>query len=258
MKKLLLIVLLAFNTTFLSAQINLIHSFNSWEVFPFMKGSETWYAYVNYETISIDLLRPDFSLYKKVVLPVYDGHEGYYTCIYNVSDKLFNDDDNIEILVFYFDEITGNRKSLVCLVDEDSQFIQEVAAYGYLPIVCNFFISAEGTYMLSIKGARDDNNGVSHAVIDLFSLPGTCLSSENEKLPLLNAWPNPGSDCIEIPYQLKTGTSSTMQIYDLKGTLIEQKTLNGPAGRIQLQTSQYQKGVYIYNYDGTSNKFIVN
>ena len=48
-----------------------------------------------------------------------------------------------------------------------------------------------------------------------------------------------------------------MNIYDARGVLMDTKTLDPDADWIDINVSAYRPGIYIYEYNGVSNKFVV-
>ena len=74
----------------------------------------------------------------------------------------------------------------------------------------------------------------------------------------LLSYPNPAKTTINLPYRLKQGETSVMNIYNANGQLMETKKIDFVFDEIQLNVSGYTKGIYFYKVNGVSNKFIVN
>jgi len=74
----------------------------------------------------------------------------------------------------------------------------------------------------------------------------------------LLSYPNPAKTTINLPYRLKQGETSVMNIYNANGQLMETKKIDFVFDKIQLNVSGYTKGIYFYEVNGVSNKFIVN
>ena len=73
------------------------------------------------------------------------------------------------------------------------------------------------------------------------------------------AYPNPTRITINLPYVLDKGQTTMMRrIYKTNGQLMEQKQIDSAFDKILLNVNSYQPGIYLYEYNGVSNKFIVN
>lgn len=71
------------------------------------------------------------------------------------------------------------------------------------------------------------------------------------------AYPNPASDMVTIPYQVKSQEAQTMSVYTIEGRLIETVELSPAEDRVVLNVSNYAKGVYVYRIGSSSNRFVV-
>ncbi len=94
---------------------------------------------------------------------------------------------------------------------------------------------------------------------EIYSLPGVgtnVRSAQAEKVS--SPYPNPAKTTVTLPYQLKQGETSTMNIYSINGQLIESKQIDSVFNKILLNVSGYAKGAYLYEVNGVSNRFIVN
>jgi hypothetical protein len=94
---------------------------------------------------------------------------------------------------------------------------------------------------------------------EIYSLPGTMLNvapqmGNNIFQP---PYPNPANSTITLPYQLKQGEISTMRIYNMNGQLIETKQIDSAFDKILLNVSNYRRGIYLYEVNGESKRFIV-
>jgi hypothetical protein len=63
---------------------------------------------------------------------------------------------------------------------------------------------------------------------------------------------------ISLPYKLQQGETSVMRILNTNGQLIETKNIGSDFEQIQLNVSNYRKGMYIYEVNGVSQRFVVN
>jgi len=72
-----------------------------------------------------------------------------------------------------------------------------------------------------------------------------------------NPYPNPAKQIINLPYQLEKGKQATMKIVDINGKQIISKLIDSSFDKLLLDVSEYQKGLYMYEYNGKSGKFLV-
>jgi hypothetical protein len=79
------------------------------------------------------------------------------------------------------------------------------------------------------------------------------VNSVATTMPLITVYPNPVTGTGTIRYSGIMGTA-TLRIYTAAGTLLHQYSVNG-SGDISI--SQYPAGMYFYNMQGSSGKFIV-
>jgi len=70
-------------------------------------------------------------------------------------------------------------------------------------------------------------------------------------------YPNPTNTAINLPYNLEKGETSVMRISSITGQLVEIIQIDFTADKILLNVSGYAKGVYLYEVNGVSNRFIV-
>lgn len=71
------------------------------------------------------------------------------------------------------------------------------------------------------------------------------------------AFPNPTRGEVTLPYTLPQGERATMQIFDMSGRLIEQRPISGEGRMVKVDVSAYEPGVYLYEYKGHTNRFVV-
>ncbi|MBR1774782.1 MAG: T9SS type A sorting domain-containing protein [Bacteroidales bacterium] len=69
-------------------------------------------------------------------------------------------------------------------------------------------------------------------------------------------YPNPARQSITLEYNIQ-GQMQEMQIVDINGRVIANYLLDPSQKQLQINTSNYKKGVYIYRYGNNSGKFVV-
>ena len=91
--------------------------------------------------------------------------------------------------------------------------------------------------------------------IKVYATQGNYSADEMVIIPQ-SPYPNPANMTVTIPYTLN-GKSTEMHIYDSRGVLVDTKTIYPDAEWIDLNVSTFRPGIYIYEYNGISNKFVV-
>ena len=242
-----------------NAQINLEHTFEgyvhfsntigSYPLFSSHFGDAELYILDFYgqdefpvQVNQIKLYNTDYSLYKSINLP-----SGYYLYYSNfLTKELFNNDSKIEIMAY----ISNEEQVKIIIINEDGMILKEFGN-NYDMMYCALY-KVNDQFKLSMYNY--DNH-----TTEIYSLPGTMLNV----VPQMGGnifqppYPNPANSTITLPYQLKQGEISTMRIYSMNGQLIETKQIDSAFDKILLNVSNYRRGMYLYEVNGESKRFIV-
>ena len=187
---------------------------------------------------------------------------GYKVSSVTPSKKLFNTDDNYEFLITFV-KISyvsyDNEYNKSILYDINGNVIKDFGAgnsiyvYPYLCIINNH-------YKLQVQRTLYNSENESYAKTEIYSVPGTHSSgvAEVRASQAQSPYPNPTNSTITLPYQLKQGEMSVMRIFNMNGQLIETKQIDFIFDKILLNVSEYETGIYIYEVNGVSSRFIVN
>ncbi len=249
-----ILCLLSLNLTQTIAQINLDHTFItniglSW-VTTSTKGI-MYYQNPDTLTNQLKIFNEDYSLYKTVTIPRPIGYSIYG--IYNLSDKLFNSDSNIEFICCFL-KYESTAVSKIVLYDENATVIKDFGKYEPYALPWGLINNTIGKTKLCIMQWSTPFK------YEIYSIAGNMPSSISEA-HLSNkqfAYPNPSNTTINLPYSLDNGQTTTLKIFNINGRLIEQKQIDPLFNKILLNVSSYQSGIYIYEYNGVTNKFTVN
>lgn len=207
------------------------------------------------------LYNKDYFLYKTVSFTPPAGyiisHPDY------ITRDLFNADDKIEFIVILELSPTPehlNTLSICRIYNEDGTVIKDLGtAYSFNSTVHK--ISADNSWRLAVNKMSYSQSSGTKSITEIYSLPGNAstdnISPQNIKNNQLFAYPNPSNTIINLMYQLKQGEKNTMNVFDIQGKLIEQIQLDYTFNQFPLDVSAYRTGVYIYEINGTRNKFIV-
>ncbi|TAJ12034.1 T9SS C-terminal target domain-containing protein [Marinilabiliaceae bacterium JC017] len=160
------------------------------------------------------------------------------------SDKLFNTDSKIEFIAYFFSESTQDN---LRLYNEDGLMIKDLGKCSKA-----YYIKApDNTYKLFTYSEGTNT-------INVYGLEGSLTSIQEEILKKsIQAYPNPAKNYINIPINSKTNEKTTLTITNQNGSVIKQKEVEPNETVIKVNTSEYNKGVYFYNHQTNSGKFIV-
>lgn len=253
MKNKLLIVAFFISVLTVKAQINLEHTFAE-NVYPFNTNNGTYYYGLSSKNTLLKIFNPDYSLYKFITLTPPTGYG--FSNVLSISKTLFNSDDRIEFIVVY-NQLSDFYSYSMKLYNENLDLLKDfgnrMSAYVNM--------NSSNKIKLNVLGMQLDNKTSSfNYITDIYSLPGSLpngqVSLKSEKLE--QPYPNPSNSTINLPYKLDNGKTSLIRIYDINGLLIEQKQIDSAFDKIMLDIRNYKSGVYIYEFNGLSNRFIVN
>jgi len=255
MKQLFIILGFISLTISSNAQINLEHTFNTsigLSVNWFNTNSKGLMYYTDPDTITnqLKIYNEDYSLYKTVTLP---RSIGYRIIVNLVSEQLFNTDNSIEFVCVYYKMQSNIYQSSCKIYNENANIIKDFGTYSsYVYSECINYPNRNAKLVL-----RQNSNS---QVAEIYSLPGSMptKTTELEVANVQSAYPNPAKTVINLSYSLDNGQTSSMRIYKTTGQLIEQKQIDSAVDKIQLNVNSYQPGIYIYEYNGVSKKFVVN
>ncbi|MCL1943018.1 MAG: T9SS type A sorting domain-containing protein [Candidatus Azobacteroides sp.] len=188
---------------------------------------------------------------------------GYRVSSVSPSKEIFNTDDNYEFMV-KFVKISyasyDNEYYKSILYDINGNIIKDFGTGNNITIDSYLFI-INNHYKLLVYRTLYDTEHNALTQTEIYSVPGTPHSSSVSELRANKSqspYPNPANAVITLPYQLKQGEISVMRIFNINGELIETKQIDSVFDKIQLNVSGYSKGVYIYEVNGISSRFIVN
>lgn len=167
--------------------------------------------------------------------------------IHFITDKLFNNDDLIEIL---YSTPTGfGADNNTKLINENGVILQTIPNRPYARLTKdssnNFklIVSNIENYMLNY---------------DVYSLSGT-LSLVQEDIYLNNSfvgYPNPTDNTITITNKLLLRENGILEVFDINGKKVMEKNITGGNNEINLDVTELSNGVYIYKLNGQTNRFI--
>jgi len=180
---------------------------------------------------------------------------GYSVYQVTMSKKLFNTDDNYEFLTIFIKDGSKNGaydRYKAILFDQDGNKIKdfgEAAEFSILP-----HISPDNHLRLLVLKY---GYGYTTEIYSIRELTTDTEESSAIRSSAVSPYPNPSNAVITLPYQLNQGEKAVMNIYNQQGQLIESKLIDSTFDKILLNVSNYAKGIYFYEVNGVSIKFIV-
>ncbi len=249
----------------LNAQINLEHTFDgnvSWggryyieqDLYPQDNYSV---RIVNGNSYVLKIYNADYSLQSNNTYN-FTPPTGYVINTVSISRKIFNTDDNYEFEVTYHNtSVNDNTRTKIILYNQSGSIIKDFGSAHYAHF--ESLHVANNQYRLKVLKQYYDGSNITHKS-EIYSVPGTPPSGvSNHKVSQIEPpYPNPANSIITLPYQLKEGEMSVMRIFNMNGQLIETKQVDYVFDKILLNVSGYAKGIYIYEINGVSNRFIVH
>jgi hypothetical protein len=211
------------------------------------------------------LYNTDHTLWKTIDIPVPPNN--YIADISFVSQHLFNENDNVELLVIFAEYITSG---------EFPYYVYKTSVIGETG---GALMNVEGGGYAFIEDAGDDNYKLLVYVYDfansslpvsteIYEIPGSPLSSSESSIPSIkdsgNPYPNPAGSYVNIPYVLdKRDATGVLILFDGSGREIRRFKVGKDFNNIRILTSGLGKGVYFYTIQSEHNttetkKLIVN
>gem|GEM_PF-1385346 len=149
-------------------------------------------------------------------------------------------------------------KSTIIIIDEDGKIVDNIDLQGFNETGV-YLVFINGMYKLIVSECSYADGVCIFYRTHIYSCPGngeTTTSVENVPAKVKrNAYPNPASDLVTLPYEVDGATS--MKIYDMQGKLVERKFLDESKQELQLDIKDYTSGMYFFEVNGESNSFIV-
>jgi hypothetical protein len=172
-----------------------------------------------------------------------------------VSQKLFNQDNKVEMLISYSPGETYAYSTMI--INEDGQILfseDNFAPFVRVNIPQSFrpiYNTPQGTKMILTYSGDQTWNKESR----VYSLAGT-LSDKTDQSPVdpidnnptisLSVTPNPTNDVAKISYTLPgSETAGTLDVYSSAGQLVRKIQINGNSNYINLNKADFATGMYI-------------
>lgn len=220
MKKLAIILATVLFPIIGHSQITLEHTYNNNSVYA-SKISDSSFVYHYTDSVNLHVYSSSHTL----LTTIPHGVSPSFHTVYNVSQKLFDNDPGYEALIYDF-----VSTSFVVLDDN-------------------------GSVMLSGPGSPwvyetpDGGKLIARSTIDtkVYDLPGTHQSfktKEGDQITL-DPYPNPTTAWVKLPYDL-TSPSGKLLIIDLQGKVVKRYTVSPTLTYVLVQPGALPPGHYFY------------
>ena len=195
------------------------------------------------------LYNNDHTLWKTVKLSI---PANYYLCdIQFVSENLFNTDNSIEML--YVSCIYNTSLAYYTydtrIASESGTLLLSVPSGGYSYI----YPAQTGSKLLVWE--YDFSVFPEKVNTKVYSIPGQAATSINEspainQFSLRNAYPNPTSGTVTIPYYLPANVNKAeLKVYNVNGNLVKSFVVDHTFDNIVMQTNDMADGMYFYRIE---------
>jgi len=209
---------------------------------------------------TILIYNPDFTLFKKIVLPdtsaqyisffsPYSVTESTGTGIPSITDNLFNSDSLLEYAIMHISNNIGPNSTWSILNEAGTVLFTAHLLNGgptLLKMSDNYYIYSDST---------------------IYSLPGTLPCSQCNSFPAgiiephnsngsagLIAYPNPFSNMLNVEYNLSgSPDNAKITMTDILGREVQSVKLTSQSDKISLTTNNLSKGTYVVSlFNNTS------
>lgn len=192
----------------------------------------------------------DHTQLKSISLPTPDGY--YLADIQYVSETLFNSDNLVELVYIYSKYVPTDYSYYYTfetrLVNENGSILLTLPEVGFTQVVETSdqkkkFLAYEYNYSVIPYLTKTH----------VYNLPDQSTKSASQfinPVGLGNAYPNPASRQVYIPFTMPEGAQSgTLLLSDMNGKKVLSYPITPSSDHVLLPTSQFAPGTYIYHLD---------
>ena len=212
-------------------------------------------------SINLKIYSGDFSsiVTKTIKVPSFDGYklesqDKDEWC--KISQHIFNNDDELECMITYVSEGGGDYSEKFVLFDSKGNIIKDFGNAYHMWWYNNLYLINNQSYII-IK--RVDRNY--KATFEIYSVPTTVnpnqLKSATISNSTLSAFPNPAKTFVNLSYNVSGVEDAEMVITDASGRVVERRIVNAMRDNLRLNVANYKRGMYFYEVQGFTGRFIV-
>lgn len=279
--KFLATIMLLISSCAVFAQIELVHSFTEedWRSNLYFVG-KIYGEYDNYEsrnfsdvegfvqikvdaknnTLSMNTFSSDFSSVTTKNFQ-FSSISGYEIDDVEITQHIFNNDDEYEFMVTY--KLTDNTNwesneyQKIIVFDSKGNIVKDFGTAREMWWFLNgVFLLNNQAYIIIEK--YNANGGYTK---ELYSVPTTVnpnqLKSATISNTTLSAFPNPAKTFVNLSYNVSGVEDAEMVITDANGRVVERRIVNAMQDNLRLNVANYKRGMYFYEVQGFTGRFIV-
>ncbi len=238
-------IVILFITMTVKSQINLE---NKYPVAPFklklcnLTNGGYKYYWLDQTNNQIKMYNSNHSIFKTInVTPPTPPFT--YGGLQYISDNLFNSDNLVEFMIVYYQSPSTYQAKLYNETNS-TLFSSNTSAGELLNISGNYklkisSINGDSTYIYSLPGSLP---------CDACGGPTSIVKTNSTSTSMPNAYPNPTSTQITIPYTLTNNdTKGKINIYDINGKVVKEYNVDNSFDNLILDTQEFSAGTYYYN-----------
>ena len=230
-----------------------------------VEGFITWSVNKESNSFSMNILSSDFSVStKNIQVSSFNGYEISYI---EPSQHIFNNDDELEFMVEYrlkdYNSSSSLPRVILILYDSKGNIIKDFGGADYAYWEAGLCVMNNQSYIV-ISKEYESHNSYSYDwtyTLEIYSVPTTVnpnqLKSATVSNTTLSAFPNPAKTYVNLSYNVSGVEDAVMTITDASGRVVEQKTVNAMSDKLRLNVANYKRGLYFYEVQGFSGRFIV-
>lgn len=174
-----------------------------------------------------------------------------------MSQHYFNNDDEFEFICTYkvnnanYDD---NYEKLIAF-DSKGNILKDFGSAQYFRFIDYLFIVNNKATICIYKELSDKK------AFEIYSVPTTVnpnqLKSATISNSTLSAFPNPAKTFVNLSYNVSGVEDAEMVITDASGRVVERRIVNAMQDNLRLNVANYKRGMYFYEVQGFTGRFIV-
>ena len=266
MKKILVIALFVFFSCTTMAQIQSEYSTNYSGMWTELESDGTVFYIMDVVSEKCRIYTPDYQLWKTINFNVPNNH--WLADIQFVSQHLFDADDEVEMLIVYYEYIQTSSSYYynytTQVIDENGTVLLSVPLGSYYLI---YNTKDAGSKLMVYE--TDYSTFPYPVATHIYSIPGSWMGVGSENIlnaeeGSLKAWPNPSTGNFSLNYSIPgQPRESWFLMYDLEGNEIIREPLRPEGDNMQFSRPDLASGQYIYkivtpNYQSKGKKLTIS
>lgn len=210
-------------------------------------------------TFSMNTFSNDFSsvITKTFQFASIDGYEIREGNDIQITQHTFNNDDEFEFMVRYElkDYDGSNESSKLILFDSKGNILKDFGSACWLDWPNLLYLINNQSYIIVEKGYTENS------AIEIYSVPTTVNPNQLKSATISNstllAFPNPAKTFVNLSYNVSGVEDAEMVITDASGRVVERRIVNAMQDNLRLNVANYKRGMYFYEVQGFTGRFIV-